>query len=132
MMIFYKINITIWIFLFPFFLSLQIIFTLGVSFFLSALNVFYRDVTHAIAFMLQLGMFISPIAYPVSSVPAKLKVFYMLNPMAVIINGYRRIIIQGVEPEWHYLLLAIGIITVTFILSYKYFKRVEMKFADII
>ena len=130
--IFYKINATILILLVPVLLFLQILFTLGVSFFLSALNVKYRDISHAAAFIIQIWMFASPIVYPVSAVPENLRPFYMLNPMAAIIDGYRRVILQGETPEWNYLLLAAFITLIVCGLAYKYFKRSELTFADIV
>lgn len=131
MVIFYKINGTVLILLVPVLLFLQILFTLGVSFFLCALNVKYRDIAQAAAFLVQIWMFASPVVYPVSIVPENLRPFYMLNPMAVIIDGYRRAILRGLAPEGNYLLSAAFIIIIVCGLSYKYFKRAERTFADI-
>ncbi len=132
MAIFYKINVTVLVFLVPILLTFQILFTIGVSLFLSAINVRYRDISHAAVFIIQIWMFACPIVYPVSAVPENLRMLYMLNPMAVIIDGYRRVILQGLPPQWNYLLPAAFIILILCSLSYKYFKRVELTFADIV
>jgi lipopolysaccharide transport system permease protein len=132
MAIFYKINVTVLILLVPMLLTLQILFTIGVSFLLSAINVRYRDISHAAVFMIQIWMFACPIVYPVSVVPENLRPLYMLNPMAVIIDGYRRVILQRMAPQWNYLFPAAFIILIVCGLSYKYFKRSELTFADIV
>jgi len=105
---------------------------IGVSFLGSALNVFYRDVGHALAFVIQIWMYATPIIYPLSIVPEKLMPFYLLNPMAGIIDGYRKVIIQGLPPMWNYIGISALVTLVILFLSYKYFKKVEMRFADII
>lgn len=132
MLIFYKVQITLGIFFIIIILLIQIILTLGIAFFLSSLNVYYRDIRYAIPLIIQIWMYISPVIYPVGLVPDRYRIIYMLNPMAGIIDGYRRIILHGLAPEWNYLSLSAGIAVSLLIISYKYFKRVEMSFADII
>ncbi len=132
LMIFYKIQITLFVlWLIPIIL-LQIVFTIAVSMLGSALNVFYRDIGQALVFITQLWMYACPIIYPVSIVPEKYRMLYTLNPMVGIIDGYRKVIIQGVPPNWEYLLISFIITILTFFFSYKIFKRLEMKFADVI
>ena len=104
----------------------------GVSLFGSALNVFYRDIGHALTFIISLWMYATPIIYPLSIVPESLLPFYLLNPMAGIIDGYRRVIIQGLPPDWNSLAVSAFVSLLILFLSFKYFKKVEMKFADII
>ncbi len=132
MAILYRINVTVLILLAPVLLFLQILFTIGVSFFFSAINVRYRDISHAAVFMIQIWMFACPIVYPVSAVPENIRMLYMLNPMAVIIDGYRRVFLQGLAPQWNYLLLSVFIILIVCGVSYQYFKRAELTFADIV
>ncbi len=132
MMLFYKMppNINI---LFVFVLLLvQIVFTLGLSFFLSAINVYYRDVQYALPMVVQLWMFLSPVAYPTTAVPEQFRFLYMLNPMAGIIQGYRDVLLNGVPPSLRYLGIAASLSIILFILCYLYFKRIEMTFADIV
>lgn len=132
MLIFYRINLTPnLIYLLPVIL-IQIIFTLGICLFTSAINVYYRDVRYAMPLFIQLLMFASPVIYPVSMVSDKFKVFYMLNPMAVIIEGYRSLIVKGAPPDFYYLSICGLISLVIFLISYSYFRHTEMKFADVI
>jgi len=114
-------------------LVIQMIFTTGVCLLLSAFTVLYRDVRFTLPLLIQIWMFATPILYPVSIVPAKVRVLYMAaNPMAVIIDGYRRAIVQGQPPELRYLANAAVISLVLLWLAYKYFKHLEREFADIV
>lgn len=113
-------------------LVIQIIFTLGICFFASALNVYYRDVKHALPLLIQLLMYATPIIYPISLVPDRLLTLYLLNPMTGIIESYRNILVKGLSPDLSYLGIAAAGSVVLFILGYLYFKRIEMTFADIV
>ena len=114
-------------------LAVQIIFTAGVCLLLSAFTVLYRDVRFTLPLLIQIWMFATPILYPASVVPVQIRVFYMtLNPMAVIIDGYRRAIVMGQAPDLLYLTNA-AVMSVTLLwLGYKYFKHLEREFADIV
>src|SRR5262249_6064480 len=74
-------------------LSMPLLFTAGVMSVLAAVEVHFRDVGHAVPVGLQLAMFVSPVAYPLSAVPERFLPLYVLNPMASIIDGYRRVIL---------------------------------------
>jgi lipopolysaccharide transport system permease protein len=113
-------------------LLIQIIFTLGICFFASALNVYYRDIRYALPLLIQLWMYASPIIYPMSQVPDHLKTFYLLNPMAGIMDGYRNVLVKGLAPEFYYVGIAAAGAIILFVLGYLYFKRIEMTFADVI
>ena len=82
--------------------------------------------------LLQLWMVATPVAYPLASVPAWLLPTYMLNPMAGIIDGYRRVLLHGVHPDLKYLAFAFPIAIVGVSLAYLVFKRAERTFADVI
>ncbi len=113
--------------------TIQVAFTVGVSLLLSAFTVLYRDVRHTLPLLIQIWMFVTPILYPASVVPARWQTWYFsLNPMAAIIDGYRRTIIQGVSPQGKYLLLATAVSVVLLWAGYKYFKSLEKEFADIV
>lgn len=112
---------------------IQTAFTAGVCLLLSAFTVLYRDVRHMLPLLIQIWMFVTPILYPVSVVPLKWRTWYLaLNPMAVIIDGYRRAAVQGGAPELRYLALAALVSGVLLWLGYKYFKHLEREFADMI
>jgi lipopolysaccharide transport system permease protein len=113
-------------------LLIQMVFICGVCFFASALNVYYRDVKHALPLLIQLWMYATPIIYPSSLIPDRLLTFYALNPMTGIIESYRNVLVKGVSPDFFYLGVAAAGSVVLFILGYLYFKRIEMTFADVI
>lgn len=113
----------------PLFL-IQMLFTLGMVFFASALNVFYRDVKFIIPFIIQIGMFATPIVYSTVMISDKYKAMYMLNPLAGVIDGYRKAILSGAMPNPHYTANAFWVSLIIFVLGYGYFKFVEASFAD--
>ena len=132
MLIFYKIPLTLNIlYLIPI-LFLEIGFILAISLFVAAANVYYRDVRYVIPLVTQLWMYASPVIYPISVVPQHLRPFYMLNPMAFIIDSYRKVLVLGVAPDWSYLGF-VSIVTILLLwLAYAFFKKIEMSFADVI
>ena len=132
MMIYYNVPINWTFFLLPVLILTQVALAAGVSLFTSAVNVKYRDVGYALPFVIQLLMYASPIIYPVSVVPDSYKFWYMLNPMAGIIDSYRRILTQGIQPETGYLGSSIFFAVIILVFSYFYFKKAEDYFADII
>jgi len=113
----------------PIFL-IQQIFTLGISLFLSAANLLYRDIQYLLNLLLILWMYATPVIYPADLVPDKYKLIFQLNPMAVFINAYRQTILGRGEPS--YLSLGIGLLVsiATFYIGFKYFKSREKIFAD--
>jgi ABC-type polysaccharide/polyol phosphate export permease len=113
-------------------LAIQELLTLGVMCATSAVEVHFRDIGHALPLALQLWMFATPVAYPLSLVPDRLLPLYLLNPMAAVIDGYRRVILLGEVPDlarlWTSLLVAVMLVSV----AYFGFKRAERTFADVI
>jgi lipopolysaccharide transport system permease protein len=132
MMVFYQVPLNASLICMPLLLLIQIVFTLGVVLLASAMNVFYRDVRFVVPLGLQLWMYLTPIIYPLSMVPPQFRAVYMLNPMASIIDSYRRIILLGEWPAFPYLALGGLVSVVLVIVAYWYFKRSEAVFADII
>lgn len=132
MLLAYQIPLRATILYLPLLLAVQLLLMMGVSLLLAAVVVFFRDIRFVVILMLQLWMYLTPVVYPVSLVPERLLPLYMLNPMASLIDGYRRITILGKAPEWNYVSLSAAISLLLFILAYYYFKRAEMIFADII
>ena len=112
---------------------IQVLFTVGISLLLSAFTVLYRDVRHTLPLVIQIWMFVTPILYPASVVPERWRAWYFsLNPMASIIDGYRRAILQRQSPQLSYLLLAAAVSCLLVWAGYKYFKHLEREFADIV
>lgn len=112
-------------------MCIQILFTLGIVLFLAPLNVFYRDVGQMIPLVLQIWMYASPIMYPLRIVPERVRPVYFLNPMVCITDSYRRVILHGQSLDYVHLGATFILSVLLVIAGYAYFKRVEMKFADI-
>ncbi|HEX6574652.1 MAG TPA: ABC transporter permease [Gemmatimonadaceae bacterium] len=114
----------------PGFVLLTALTATGVSLWLSALNVKYRDFAHATPFLLQVWMFASPVAYATSIVPEKYRVLYSLNPAVAFIEGARWSILgtSALDPRMVVIATAIGLIV--FVAGAFFFRRVERGFAD--
>jgi lipopolysaccharide transport system permease protein len=110
----------------------QVMLTLALICVTSSIQVRYRDMGHALPLLIQLWMFATPVAYPLSLVPAHLLMFYLLNPMVPIVDGYRRAILEGRSPDCP-LLGIVAMATAAFLtLAYLSFKRAERTFGDIV
>ena len=108
------------------------LFVTAMALFFSAVQVRFRDVGVAMPLLLQLWMFASPVVYPLSSVPPRLQSLYMLNPMAGVIENFRRAVLQGTAPDFYSLSISALVSIVLLFVSYIYFKHVESTVADII
>ena len=131
MMFYYGIRPSGSIFLFPVFLLLAVATALAAGFWLSALNVQFRDVKHTIPFLVQFWFFASPIIYPSSIVPAKWRVWYGLNPMAGVVEGFRYAILGKGHPGtmiW----VSAAAVAVLLLGGVLYFRKMESTFADIV
>lgn len=115
----------------PAVLAVQLALALGLGFIGAALNVFYRDIKHLIALTIQAWLYATPIIYPVQAVPAWLRPYYFLNPMTGIIEAYRDILLRQQAPS-SYLLVSLAIAGTILVLGYRFFKRVEFQFADVV
>lgn len=115
---------------FPLFI-VQLLLTTGVSLFLSAANLFYRDVQYLTNLVLMLWMYMTPIVYPLSLVPAKYIWLYKLNPMVGIVEGYRSALF-GYPFETTIIWWSVGVSVVIFFFGFIVFKKLEKVFADIV
>lgn len=116
----------------PGFIFLAMLTAMGLSLFTSAMNVKYRDVRHAIPFVIQIWMFVSPVVYPVSLVPENWRLLYGLNPMAGVIEGFRWALLGRTAPDPVVMAGSVVVLFVVLIAGMVYFRRVERQFADII
>lgn len=116
----------------PGFILLAVLTALGVGLWLSALNVQYRDVRYTINFLVQFWLFATPVAYPSSLIPEKWRVFYGLNPMAGVVEGFRWALLGKANPPGAMLWVSVGVVMVILIGGLYYFKRMEQQFADIV
>jgi len=105
---------------------------LSIGMWLGPINVRFRDVKHTVPFMLQIGMYASPIVYPLSQVPADWKTLYSLNPMVGVIEGFRWAVFDRGNPDLGALGIGLAVIAVMLIAGLVYFKHQERNFADVI
>jgi lipopolysaccharide transport system permease protein len=128
----YKITPTWGILALPLFLALAIITSLAVGLWSSAINVKYRDVGNIIPFVIQVWMYASPIAYPVSMVPDKWRFIYSLNPMVGVIEGFRWALLGKNSPDFMLMAMSASVVMVLLVSGIVYFKKMEQTFADVI
>lgn len=117
----------------PLFLLLALIASLGFGFWLAALNVKYRDFRYIVPFIVQFGLYVSPVGFSTNVVPEKWRLVYSLNPMVGVIDGFRWAILGGdVKIYWQGFFLSTGLVFILFIGGVSYFRKTERYFADII
>lgn len=116
----------------PFFLLLAVATALGASYWLSALNVQYRDVGFVIPFLLQLWFFATPVVYASSLIPAPWNLLYTLNPMVTVVDGFRWALFGKGDVEVASLLMTIVVVATLLVSGLFVFKRMERTFAEIV
>lgn len=131
-MIFFKVPFHTTILFVPIILFMQLMLITGISFILSASNVFYRDIEHAIGVILGVWMYLTPVVYSPDLIPKDLKIFFYLNPMSGIIDAYRATILYGVIPFWPAFLYSSIFSVAIFIIGYFYFRNRAKYFAEVI
>ena len=115
----------------PFFIVLAILTALGVSLWLSAVNVHFRDVQHTLPFLVQIWMFITPVVYSRSLVPEQWQMLYMVNPMAGVVEGFRWALLgEQVPPEPTQMAVSVSVILILVASGLFYFDRMEKNFVD--
>jgi len=131
MMIWYGVGWSLHLLMAPV-LSLAVMFTaLGAGTCLSALTVSYRDFRYVIPFMVQLWMFVTPVVYPASLIPAQWRWLFNLNPMSGLIEGFRAVFL-GQAFDFGGLAVSAGVAIGLFFIGVMIFERIERRFADII
>jgi lipopolysaccharide transport system permease protein len=116
----------------PFFVLLALVTSIGVSLWLSAMNVQFRDVRYTIPFLTQAWLFVTPIAYPSSLLPEPLRIVYGLNPMAGVVEGFRWAL-YGAGTAPGPMMIVSSIVAVVLLVSGAfYFRRMEQSFADVV
>jgi len=132
MMVWYGTTPTIGVLFLPGFLLLAFLTALGVGLFSSALNVKYRDVGHAMPFIMQVWMFASPVVYSVSIIPEQWRLLYGLNPMAGVIEGFRWALLGTGQPDFGVMAMSGIVVVGLMVWGLAYFRKVERSFADVI
>ncbi len=117
----------------PIFFFIALLISLGGGYLVAALNVQYRDFKYVVPFIVQFGLFVSPVGFSSSVIPEKWRLLYSINPMVGVIDGFRWAILGGTN-ELYYPSVIISIVLsfIIFLLGIWYFRRVEKTFADVI
>ena len=110
----------------------QLLFTVGLGWFLASLGVFVRDTNAIIGLVLTVWMFLCPIVYPQSMVPKALVPWFRLNPFLPVVTGYRNVLLDGTIPGVNSWLALVGISLLVFFLGYAWFIRTKRAFADVV
>jgi lipopolysaccharide transport system permease protein len=131
LMWFYGVRPGAALFALPLFVLLAVAAAVAVGLGLGALNVRFRDVRHALPFVTQFWLFVTPIAYPASLVPERLRPLLGLNPMAGVVEGFRWALLDGPAPG-ALLPVSAAVTLLALALGLAYFLRVERSFADVI
>lgn len=131
LMAWYGVAPTITLFALPLFVALAALLSLGLGLLMAALSVSYRDFRYVVPFIVQLGLFVSPVAFASSQVPERWRLLYALNPVAGIIDGFRWSVLgSAMDPTL--LLSSVVVTALTLMIGTWYFRRTERGFADAI
>jgi len=132
LMAWYQVMPTAAVVLIPVLVGMAALCAVSVSLWLSALNVKYRDVAHVIPFLVQIWMYASPVAYPMSVVPQRWRWIYSLNPMTTVVEGFRWSLLGTPAPDLQLTLIGTGAMLIVLTGGFLYFKGAERTFADVI
>ncbi len=117
---------------FPLILLPQVLLTAGVCWFLAALGVFLRDIGQVMGFILTVWFFTTPICYPASALPEDWLWLFEKNPMYIIVEAYRAVLLESSAPAWTPLAALWAVAIAAFCLGYAWFYKVRKSFADLI
>ena len=121
------------IFTLPFFIVVAFAASMGCGLWLTALNVKYRDFRYIVPFIVQFGLFISPVGFSSSIVPQKWRLLYSINPIVGVIDGFRWAIIGGEALiYWPGFLISLSLVLILLVTGIRYFRKTEKTFADVI
>lgn len=132
MMFWYGIYPTVMVLIFPILVLMMMLSASGVGMILAALNAKYRDIRYIIPFLVQFWMFASPVAYPSSMIPEQYRIWYGLNPMVGVIEGFRSILTGSIPFPTEMVFLSMVVSIAFFLFGMFYFRQTERFFADII
>jgi lipopolysaccharide transport system permease protein len=120
------------IILLPVFLLVAATLALSIGLWLGPLGVRFRDVTHALPFLIQVWLYASPVAYPITIVPERWRLLYSLNPMVGVIEGFRWVLLGAEHPDLRAMAISCVFIATSLVGGLIYFRKMERTFADII
>jgi lipopolysaccharide transport system permease protein len=132
MMIYYRVHPGWALLLWPLAVLAMVLTSVGISMLFAAMNVRYRDVKHVIPFLVQLGLFVTPVIYPPDFLPARFRPLLALNPLSGIMEGFRACLLPHRGLDIQIMASSGAVALLLFALGVLYFRRAERSFADII
>ena len=132
LMVYYKVAPSWTLVFWPIAVALMVLASLGVSMLLAATNVRYRDVKHVIPFVVQLGLFLTPVIYPPGFLSPRLRVLLAFNPLSGVMEIFRASLLPGRSVDWMLVASSVAMALLLFVVGALYFRRAERSFADII
>jgi len=129
-LIFSGVGFSAYMFLLPVIIIIEYILALAVVFVLSAINVYVRDVEYIVNFIIMMLFYATPILYPFSLIPEKVRFIFNVNPMVHIVNAYRDILYYQKMPDMINLLIVGAVSIILLIIGYKIFMKLEKRFAE--
>jgi lipopolysaccharide transport system permease protein len=130
--IYYRVSLGWSLLLWPALVLQMFVLALGLGMFLSALNIRFRDVKYAVPFLMQLWLFVTPVIYPTSMIPARFQSLLAVNPAGGLVEAFRHLLIPSVPMRWNFLGISALTTAVVFLLGFAFFRKTERAFADII
>jgi lipopolysaccharide transport system permease protein len=118
--------------LLPVFLLVALGLALAIGLWLAPLSARFRDVGHALPFLIQVWLYASPVAYPATIVPERWRLLYSLNPIVGVIEGFRWALLGAEQPDVRAMAISGGFIVVALVLGLLHFRKMERSFADVI
>lgn len=115
----------------PLVIASQLLIVGGIAWWVASIGVFLQDIKHSISLALSVWMYATPIVYPASMLPKKLDFLLWVNPMAGVVGDYRRVILQGLPPEWGHFAVYTAVGAILWFSGYYFFTHTKKSFADV-
>ncbi len=131
MMAWFRIMPGVGILMLPVLMLLMMLAASGLGMWLTAMAIQYRDVKHAVTFVVQMLMYAAPVVYPTSIIPEQYQYLYAINPMVGVIEGFRSALLNARPMPWDFLAIGAVSATVIFVSGAYYFRSKERLFADV-
>jgi lipopolysaccharide transport system permease protein len=130
LMAWYYVAPTAGMLLLPLYVGLAVLTAFAVTLWTSALSVRYRDARYVLPFLIQIWLFLTPVAYPASMVPERWRLLYALNPMATVVEGFRSSLF-GTPAPGAMAAVALGVVAAALVAGTAYFRSVEGSIVDL-
>ena len=127
----YGITPNVGVMILPILILILTLSVAGLSLWLTALAIQFRDINYGMSFGVQLLMYAAPVVYPASLIPEKFQIYYALNPMVGVIEGFRAALLSTQPMPWNFIFIGLVVSLVLFVTGMLYFRRKEHIFADV-